>query len=160
MSDNTRDFETLVTPHYPRLVRRLTMIVRDVEEGKDLAQATLLRAFESWSSVDRNDVGPWLMTIGTRLALNEIRRTKRTALWPAARDSVVFDRHSDDELWQALGDLRREERAALLLATLGGYTYAEVASHLDVPPGTAAAWISRAKDHLRSRLGEEPFRDH
>jgi RNA polymerase sigma-70 factor (ECF subfamily) len=155
VTDSDREFETLVAPHYPRLLRRLALIVRDPEEAKDLAQATLVRAFEAWHTVDRDEVGPWLMTIGTRLALNEVRRNRRRPSFRLDSEIVSFDDETDDQLWKALGEIRREERAALLLTVLGGYSYAEVASQLEVPAGTAAAWISRAKSHLRGRLMKE-----
>jgi RNA polymerase sigma-70 factor (ECF subfamily) len=155
LPDGDFDFEALVAPHYSRLVRRLTLIVRDPEEAKDLAQVTLLRAFQAWPTVDRGNVGPWLFTIGTRLALNEIRRRKRRPWWTLEIDVPANPGQIDSALWDALGELRQEERAALVLAVLGGFSYAEIAIQLGVPEGTAASWISRAKGRLRESLAKE-----
>ncbi len=38
---------------------------------------------------------------------------------------------------------------------LEGYTQAEIAALLEVPQGTVASWVSRAKHHLRDMLENE-----
>jgi RNA polymerase sigma-70 factor (ECF subfamily) len=58
----------------------------------------------------------------------------------------------DRDLHEALGALRREYRAALLLNSVDGYTQAEIAAMLQVPSGTVASWLSRAKAQLREAL--------
>src|SRR5439155_2188725 len=59
------------------LVRRLALIVGDVHEAEDLAQATFAKAVEAWASFDGRDVRAWLFTIGIRRALDEVRRRRR-----------------------------------------------------------------------------------
>ena len=61
----------------------------------------------------------------------------------------------DRGLHEALGSLRREHRAALLLNAIDGYTQAEIAAMLEVAPGTVASWLSRAKAQLREALTDE-----
>lgn len=147
-------FEAMAAAHYSRLVRRLTLVVRDVEEAKDLAQSTLECAFEARASLDDRDPGPWLNTIGLRLALNEVRRRKRRPWLRLQRDVRDDDGMPDPDLWAALGDLRREERVAIVLNVLEGYTQSEIAQQLNVPEGTVANWVSRGKTRLRARLEE------
>lgn len=147
-------FEAMAAAHYPRLIRRLTLVVRDVEEAKDLAQATFERAFEARASLDGRDPGPWLNTIALRLALNEVRRRKRRPWLRLQRDVSTADGMPDPDLWAALGELRREERVAIVLNVLEGYTQSEIAQQLEVPEGTVASWVSRGKTRLRARLEE------
>ena len=149
------DFEATVGPLYPALVRRLTLVVRDPDEGQDLAQAAYLRAFESWDRFDGRDVRAWLYTIGLRLALNELRRRRRW-LRAIARDSAEeFAPPAEPDLWRALGEVDRRHRAAFLLHVLDGYTHAEVGAMLGAPPGTVGSWISRTKERLRRMLRED-----
>jgi len=150
-------FQAAVGEHYPGLVRRLTTVVGgDPEDGHDLAQEALLRAFRAWERFDGTDVRAWLYTIGLRLAFNHRRRTNR---W-----SQLVRRHESEPSWvaprdlglhEALRSLRPEHRAALLMTIVDGYTQAEVAAMLEVAPGTVASWISRGKGHLREALTDE-----
>ena len=59
------------------------------------------------------------------------------------------------DLWQALGDLRPQVRAAILLNVVDGYTQTEIARMLDAPAGTVASWIASGKARLREALSDE-----
>lgn len=152
-SDRADRFADAVDQHYPGLVRRLTAVVRDREAALDLAQETYLRAYRAWDRFDGTDARAWLHTIGLRLAFNERERRRR---WSDRRlygiDQPTWIAPADHDLHDALGMLRREHRAALLLNTVDGYTQAEIAAMLEVPPGTVASWLSRAKSQLREAL--------
>lgn len=71
---------------------------------------------------------------------------------PGTATSVAAD---DRGLHEALGTLKREYRAALLLSAVDGYTQAEIAAMLEVPSGTVASWLSRAKAQLREVLAHD-----
>lgn len=154
-ANTRRDFATCVDQHYPGLVRRLTLVLHDGEEAKDVAQEAYLRAFRAWDRFDGTDVRAWLHTIALRLAFNALRRR---GLW----SRFVSSRQTDASwvpperlpLWEALGSLRPRVRAALLLNVIDGYTQAEIASMFDVPPGTVASWIASGKARLREELSD------
>jgi len=147
------DFTDAVAPHYAALVRRLTVVVGDLHAGQDLAQETYLRAYRAWDRFDGRDVRAWLYTIGLRLAFNERGRRRRWAGLIGPRPTVEpWTDAYDPQLSDAMAALNRQYRAALLLNAVDGYTQAEIATMLRVPPGTVASWISRARAHLREVL--------
>ena len=148
-------FTDAVEPHYAGLVRRLTVVVGDLHAGQDLAQETYLRAFRAWDRFDGRDVRAWLYTIGLRLAFNERDRRRRWAgvLGPHLMREPWLD-PLDSGLSDALRTLSRQQRAALLMNAVDGYSQAEIASILGVPAGTVASWLSRAKAHLREVLSD------
>ena len=66
-------------------------------------------------------------------------------------DSGFFDY----ALRQALLELRPVARAALLLRTLRGLDYREIAAVLGIPEGTAMSHVHRSRQALRGRLTSE-----
>lgn len=156
MTRTTEAFESAVAPHYAGLVRRLTAVVRDPQAGQDLAQDAYLRAFRAWGRFDGTDTRAWLHTIGLRLAFNERDRRRRwERLSTASPGNEPWVAPADRRVHDALGELRAEQRAALLLNAVDGYTQAEIAAMLQVPPGTVASWLSRAKAQLREALRDD-----
>jgi hypothetical protein len=55
-----------IESHYAGLVQRLTVVLRDAEEGHDIAQEANARA---WGRFDAADARVWIYTIGLRLIL-------------------------------------------------------------------------------------------
>lgn len=138
--------------HEPWLLRRLTLIVGDPEEARDLVQETFVRAVEhgSWGAGD--DGRRWLASVGIRLAISELRRRKRWGYFPIREDDQIWALQTDPDLWRALSSLDRQVRAALLMTVLDGFSQAEAGDILGVPRGTIASWLSRARDRLRPIL--------
>jgi RNA polymerase sigma-70 factor (ECF subfamily) len=152
------DFADVVDAHYAGLVQRLALVLHDGEEARDVAQETYERAWRAWDRFDGTDARAWLHTIGLRLAFNRRRGRLRLAGFVSSHQPATpaWIPGQRVDLWAALGELRREERAAILLNVIDGYTQAEIADLLDAPPGTVAGWIVRAKRRLRDALTDAP----
>lgn len=150
------EFAAVVDRHYPGLVQRLTLVLHDAEEAKDVAQETYLRAFQAWDRFDGTDARAWLHTIGLRVAFSQLRRRRLWDRWLRARaPEPAWVTPERFDLWRGLAELRPQLRAALLLNVVDGYTQAEIARMLDAPEGTVASWIAAAKRRLRAALAEE-----
>jgi RNA polymerase sigma-70 factor (ECF subfamily) len=145
-----------VAAHRPWLVRRIALVVRDVDEAEDLAQQTLLRAAERWPLPPGQDVARWLAVVGLRLAIDERRRRHRWGFLPIRETDETWALAVDPDLWRALGHLDRRTRAALLMNVLDGFTQDEIGEAFGVPRGTVASWLSRGRAELRAVLGERP----
>ena len=141
--------------HRPWLVRRLALVVRDVDEAEDLAQQTLLRAAERWPFPPEQDVARWLAVVGLRLAIDERRRRRRWGFLAIRETDQAWAMTTDPDLWRALGELDRRTRAALVMTVLDGYTQEEVAEAFGVPRGTVASWLSRGRSRLREVLEDD-----
>ena len=148
------DLDTELMAAYQLLARRLTLILHDTDVAQDMAQAAFARALERRHQFRGGDARAWLYTIGIRLALNELRRRRRLVALDGAPEPE-WAMSSQPDLWAALGELDPQHRAALVLATLDGYTHAEIATMLGVREGTVSSWLSRSKERLRAILGDE-----
>jgi RNA polymerase sigma factor (sigma-70 family) len=139
--------------HRVWLLRRLALVVGDVDEAQDLCQETFLRAAEH-ELPDGDDAARWLATVGVRLAIDERRRRRRWGFLPIRESDSTWALTADPDLWTALAKLDRRTRAALLMTVVDGFTQGEAAEVLGVPRGTLASWLSRARDHLRPILDD------
>jgi RNA polymerase sigma factor (sigma-70 family) len=154
----------------PKLVARLTRMVRDVGIAEDLAHDALVVALEQWpvAGVPGNP-GAWLMATAKNRAIDYFRRHKRLERKheEVARDLLVRQNTAPDldaGLDDPVGDdllrlvfiachpvLPIEGQVALTLRLLGGLTTDEIARAFLVPEPTIAQRIVRAKRTLASR---------
>ena len=150
-------------------------VVRRALGNKDLAdeatQQTFVQAWRAASSFDAGrDLGPWLVTIARRVAIDIHRRESRRQHErlddvPASAPPVVASPPSLErsfavwEVRQALTELPEDERRVVELQHLEGLTHAEIAEQMDIPIGTVKSRSFRAHRRLAARLGylrEEP----
>ena len=134
---------------------------------EDLAQETFVRAYRAISTFGddgRQHLSSWILTIATRLALDELRkRPLVTEPLGRAVDELPSHRRADDDmerrlLWEAIETAVRqlppEYRAAFLLREVHGFDYESIADALNVDLGTVKSRLNRARSALRSALAE------
>lgn len=137
-------------------------------EVEDLAQETFLRAYRAFPTFDEGAAArpsTWLLTIATRIALDERKRRVLPIAPLAAAEAVASPRTagpaaqlSRAELGRAIeaaaAELSEDQRAAFILAEYHELSLAEIASALGVPENTVKTRLFRARQHLRERLAE------
>lgn len=69
-------------------------------------------------------------------------------------EAAALNSERREEIQAALVHVRAEHRAALVLRHMEGLPYAEIASVLDVPEGTAKGWVSRGRAAMLIALSE------
>jgi RNA polymerase sigma-70 factor (ECF subfamily) len=111
-----------------------------------------LRAIETRPITSERGLEGWLAVVGLRLAIDERRRRRRWGFLEVRETDQAWAMSADPDLWTVLQTLDRRSRAALVLTILDGYTQDEVAAAFEVPRGTVASWLSRARDRLRPLL--------
>jgi RNA polymerase sigma factor (sigma-70 family) len=139
-------------------------ITRDARLAEDVAQEAFVRAWRHAETFDprRGSVASWLSVITRNLGIDAMRAQPRSELvdpddldWlsPPADEPNPADvavRSSDSEwLRGALDDVPDEQRRAVVLAGVLGFTAEEVAERERIPVGTAKSRIRLAMDKLR-----------
>ena len=140
----------------PRVFGLALTMVGDRAIAEEIAQEAFTRAWRHAGAYDarRGRVSTWLLTITRNLAIDHLRAKRTEPLDPKALsdvDSALWTSRPgapggrvDEEtaaLRDALGTLPAEQRRAVLLASLYGYTAREIAEIEDVPLGTAKTRI-------------------
>ncbi|WP_236177501.1 MULTISPECIES: sigma-70 family RNA polymerase sigma factor [Pseudomonas] len=140
----------------PRLRRFALSLTRNSSSADDLVQASLERALSGWGDKRADgDLRAWLFSILYRQFLDAHRRSRRYARMlefftgrddaePSVERTVIAQ-----STLKAFDRLPTEQRALLLMVSVEGLTYKEVAEILGVPTGTVMSRLSRARQALR-----------
>jgi RNA polymerase sigma-70 factor, ECF subfamily len=168
-ADGDRDaLNTLLERHVDRVHAVCRRIVVDPHDALDAAQEALIAAARGIASFDgRAAFTTWLYRVTTNAALDELRRRARRPIpvdqlpEPAATTSSGPERvEARLDVDAALAELPEEFRVAVVLRDLCDLDYAEIATVLDIPPGTVRSRIARGRSALADALGNrEPLAD-
>ncbi|RMG17565.1 MAG: sigma-70 family RNA polymerase sigma factor [Planctomycetota bacterium] len=171
-SDAATEFEELLAPHADKLFGFALRMTRNRAEAEDLLQESVYRAFRSFAGFRRGtNFKAWMFRIVSNCFISSKRRERRAPVLMeldgvaeadrAAEEELldadtdwagVYGELVDDDVKQAIDALPEDFRAPLLLSSLGGLRYKEIAEALDVPIGTVMSRLFRARQRLRRSL--------
>lgn len=130
---------------------------------EDLTQETfvrVLRALPTWDIAGPASLQTWILTIATRLTLNELRKPEMTTIIgdPPASDSA--DAASERAriaraIAAGVAALPDAQRAVFVLREYHELEYADIADALGLDLGTVKSRLARARATLRERLVAE-----
>jgi RNA polymerase sigma-70 factor (ECF subfamily) len=156
-------------------------MVRDRELAEDLTQETFVKVL---NAIDRYRpeyrFSSWIFKIANNAAIDQLRRKELDTLsLEGRRDTTTQDRVEATALQvgtagespleevearelgsaieQAIGKLRPEYRACIILRHIEGRAYDEIARILGLPLGTVKTYIHRARAELQAALA--PLRE-
>ena len=164
-------FKHLVLEH-SGLVYRVALRILGAQDAQDASQEAWVRA---WRNIEnfRGDsaFSTWLYRITVNTCLSVRRKESQRAqreysgeelpFLPEPRggdadpEAVALSAQRREEIQAALGHVRAEHRAALVLRHMEGLSYAEIAQVLEVPEGTAKGWASRGRAAMLMALATE-----
>jgi len=150
-------FGEIFRRHRDRLWAVALRTLGDPEEAADAVQDAMLSAFRAAAHY-RGDaaVTTWLHRIVVNACLDRARRRAARpavplgdaeARLPSTRDQIAA-RETALDVAQALATLPPEQRAALVLVDMQGFSVEDAARILDVAPGTVKSRCSRGRARL------------
>jgi RNA polymerase sigma-70 factor, ECF subfamily len=155
----TASFEVFVTDSQTRLFGSLCLMTGSRHEAEEIAQEAYVRVLERWDHVQRLDDPTGYLFV---TALNVFRKRLRRA-GIAVRRSIGMAPSQDAfgavedraVVLGALAQLPPDQRAALVVTALLGYSSEEAGRMLGARPSTIRARATRARTALRDLIGEE-----
>ncbi|KAF0243416.1 MAG: RNA polymerase sigma-70 factor ECF [Planctomycetota bacterium] len=166
-------FEKIAFEHLDRLHGTALKLTRNAAEADDLVQETYTRAFQHFGQFEQGtNFKAWIFRILVNTYINGYRRKGRapalvdfSEMEPVYEEAVqetsflnqpvssLYER-LDDEVKQALEKLPEEYRVVLLLASVEGFSYEEIAKMVGIPIGTVMSRLFRARALMRRNLVE------
>ena len=147
----------------PRLRRFGLSLTKDLDTADDLVQGACERALTRLDQLrEGTRLDSWLYRIIYTQWIDRLRRrqVRSEKLIVLSRETESRSVSSDPDLnlttsldvRTALESLPEEHRAAVMLVCVEGYSYAEAADVLNVPAGTIASRVPRARGMMSQRL--------
>jgi RNA polymerase sigma-70 factor (ECF subfamily) len=150
------DFEDFFRAEHERLFQALYLLCGDRHEADDIAQESLLRAYERWDRVVSME-SPQGYVYRTAFNLHRSHLRKLSV-----RTRRVFAQVADDDpsgsvalgqdVHRALADLPRGQREALILVEWLGLTSDEAGRVLGIDASSVRGRLHRGRDSLRRSL--------
>jgi RNA polymerase sigma-70 factor (ECF subfamily) len=148
----------------PKLRVQALALTRNRAQADDLVQDCVVRALAARDSfTPGTNFAAWLHRILRNHFISEIRKRRETVAIDDAPPAVLArggadaeDKIALRELWTAMERLSPEHREALVMVTVEGMSYEQLAELTGVPVGTAKCRVFRARRQLETMLMGEP----
>jgi len=163
--------KALVRQYQVQAVRTAYLITRDRARAEDIVQAAFIRAYERIDQFDSGrPFGPWFLRSVANDALKAVTRGKAHLSLEAERgrgeatladfladldpgpEEIVEAAEARQAVWDALGELPPEQRAAIVLYYYLDLSVAETATRLSCPLGTIKWRLHAARERMRRLL--------
>lgn len=169
---NPDGLAVLVQAYQVEAVHAALLIVRDQGTAEEVVQEAFLRAYRKIDQFDASRrFGPWFLRSVINAALKaaaaqnrvepleEAQEGNQAAAWLIDPDpgpqELVETAETREAVWQALGQLTPDQRAAVVLRYFLEEGENEMIQALDRPRSTIKWWLHAARQRLRDLLG--PF---
>lgn len=150
--------EELIRGYYPQIMRFCRWQCGNRELAEDLAQETFFRVFRSLDQYrKKGHFKAWLYSIAKSVCIDELRK-RRVEREPGQDIADIGDEgngirqvEDEEEIRQLLSLLPEEQREALILHYMEGFTFREMGEILGIPGRTAQSRVNLALKNLRQK---------
>lgn len=162
MGSSREDLRDAIIELLPRLRRFARSLARNAQDADDLVQVTAERALARAEQLrPDHSAASWLFGILRNAWIDEgrSRRRRESLLEPADLAERIGDPAAGGDpellcLQDALARLPEDQRLAVALVLVEGFSYKEAAAIMSVPVGTLTSRLARAREALQSMLSE------
>jgi len=173
-------FDEMVSRYWGRIYAMVNQLLRNTQDAEEVTQDAFIRAHRGLVNFRGDSAfSTWLYQIATNLARNRYwywwrrKRDKSISIdqpigaegdmtladvLPAqveTPDDITVTQEFVDEIAIGMEKLSAKHREVLVLRNIKNMTYEEIAQVLAISVGTVKSRIARARESLRSKLGED-----
>jgi RNA polymerase sigma-70 factor (ECF subfamily) len=179
-SGDAAAFDTMVERYWGRIYSMVNQLLRNSQDAEEVTQDAFIRAHRGLGNF-RGDssFSTWLYQIATNLARNRYwywwrRRRDQSISFDAplggdsdmtladvipaeveTPDDITVTQEFVSNIGRGMEKLGRKHREILILRNVKNLSYEEIAAILGISIGTVKSRIARARDSLRSKMGED-----
>ena len=159
------DWPLILAEHGPSVWRTVYRLLDHHADALDCYQETFLAA---WQFAERQQVADWasfLVSLGTRRAMDRLRRRYRDRTRVIAIDSVrepssegesplanASAKELMDRVRTGMAELPDKQAEVFWLSCVEGLSHQQISGRMEIPPGEVRVLLHRARTHLREIL--------
>ncbi|MEW5807621.1 MAG: RNA polymerase sigma factor [Acidobacteriota bacterium] len=165
----TEPFKVLVDRYKEKAYFFALSIVGNCEDAHDLSQEAFIKAYRSlkYFKIDYK-FSSWFFRILRNLCIDFLRQKKRKkensteGYGERPTREIVDMTYSPDSfmqrdelrmlIWEEIQKLREEEREIMICKDIHGMSYEDIAAVMEIPKGTVASTLHKARKKLKERL--------
>lgn len=162
IAGNTYLRNVLVKRHQNKVYAYINSIVYNKEDAQDLTQETFVKVFQNIHMFSQSyKLTTWIYTIARNHAI-DFRRSAKTPtisvedarinldvyMTESPEHTLIRDERNKN-LWETITKLRDVYQTIIELRYYKGYTYKEIAQEMNIPEGTAKAYVHQAHKAIR-----------
>jgi len=152
----TAGFDGFFVDTFPSMARALALALGDAELGRDAAAEGFTRALPRWDRVSGYDnPAGWVYRAGLNWGRSRWRKKRREVGGLPAVDRAEPASVPDADLVAALRQLSVDHRAVVVGRYYLDWSEAQLATALDIAPGTVKSRLSRALNTLAEILEDD-----
>ncbi|MBA1335106.1 MAG: hypothetical protein HPY66_0728 [Firmicutes bacterium] len=168
-------FEELVLMYQKQIYNLGYRMMGNEEDACDIAQEAFLRAYKSIGKFNlKSRFGTWIYRIAMNLCIDELRKRKKTKLYPIVHndnpedkqyklvsdagdlpEELVEKKETRLKVQQAINRLPEDHRTMIVLRDIQGRSYQEIADIMGLNLGTVKSRISRARYNLKEEIEKQ-----
>ena len=173
-------FDEMVARYWGRIYSMVHQLLRNTQDAEEVTQDAFIRAHRGLVNFRGDSAfSTWLYQIATNLARNRYwywwrrKRDKSVSfdqpigpdgdmtladVIPAeleTPDDITVTQEFVDRIGEGMAKLGAKHREILTLRNIKNLSYEEIAEVLQISVGTVKSRIARARESLRSKLGED-----
>lgn len=167
-------FEEIVRRYQKKVYNTTYRIMGNPEDASDLAQEAFIRIYRSLRNFQgKSSFSTWLFTVTTNVCRDELRKRQRRLKVQSLSEPLEFEdgnvereiadesmapevislhRELTDEIQAVIETLPDEQKEAIVLRELQGFSYEEIAEITGVSLGTVKSRISRGRQNMKKEL--------
>ena len=167
-------FEEIVRRYQKKVYNTTYRIMGNPEDASDLAQEAFIRIYRSLRNFQgKSSFSTWLFTVTTNVCRDELRKRQRRLKVQSLSEPIEFEdgnvereiadesmapevislhRELTDEIQAVIEALPDEQKEAIVLRELQGFSYEEIAEITGVSLGTVKSRISRGRQNMKKEL--------
>lgn len=167
LAGDTNAFGGIVRRHQSSVFNVCFRVLGERQSAEDLAQETFIRAYHRLGTFDiERDFGPWIRRVAANLCYNHLQKKQAEQVLldeeydlpleniKHSPENILGAKERSEQIRSALLALPDHYRLVLELRHFQDFSYAEMATVLDLPLNTAKSHLFRARKQLAKILSE------